>query len=52
MMPDARFVFQDWFEMNPPTLMMSLIALIEKSHNNPSLSQNLQLFLRNSYRKL
>lgn len=52
MMPDSRFVFQDWFEMNPPTLMMSIISLIKKSESDIFLSQKVELFLQNFYRKL
>jgi hypothetical protein len=33
LMPDAKFVYQDMFEMNPPTLIMPILALIEKINN-------------------
>lgn len=36
-MPDSRFIFQDWFEMNPPTLMISLLEVIEKSGSDSAL---------------
>lgn len=36
-MPDATYVFQDWFEMNPPTLLIPILHLINnpcpKTHN-------------------
>ena len=31
LMPEAKFIFQDTFEMNPPTLMLPILSLIEKS---------------------
>jgi hypothetical protein len=52
MMPDSRFVFQDWFEMNPPTLMLSLISLIKKCQGNDVLNERLNLFFINYYRRL
>ena len=34
LMPDAKFVYQDMFEMNPPTLIMPILALIDKINND------------------
>lgn len=28
-MPDAKFIFQDIFEMNPPTFILPILKLIE-----------------------
>lgn len=29
MMPDSRFVFQDVFELNPPTIVVPILKLLE-----------------------
>jgi hypothetical protein len=34
LMPELKFVYQDIFEMNPPTLIMPIISLIEKVQAN------------------
>jgi mannosyl-oligosaccharide glucosidase len=34
LMPEIKFVYQDIFEMNPPTLILPILSLIEKSKNN------------------
>jgi hypothetical protein len=31
MMPEMKFVYQDIFEMNPPTLILPILTLIEKA---------------------
>jgi hypothetical protein len=36
MMPDEKFVYQDWFEMNPPTLMLPLLSLLEQAKTSKS----------------
>lgn len=51
-MPDERFVFQDWFEMNPPTLVLPILSLIEKAKNDEKLDKELELFLKNNFHKL
>ena len=33
-MPEAKFIYQDMFEMNPPTLILPIVTLIEKIKNN------------------
>jgi hypothetical protein len=30
-MPEIKFVYQDIFEMNPPTLLLPILTFIEKS---------------------
>ena len=30
LMPEAKFIYQDMFEMNPPTLILPILTLIEK----------------------
>lgn len=30
LMPEAKFIYQDMFEMNPPTLIIPILALIQK----------------------
>ena len=30
LMPELKFVYQDIFEMNPPTLILPILSLIEK----------------------
>jgi mannosyl-oligosaccharide glucosidase len=34
MMPDEKFVYQDWFEMNPPTLMLPLLSMMKLSKSD------------------
>jgi hypothetical protein len=37
MISQEKYVYQDWFEMNPPTLMMPLLSMIELSRSNAKL---------------
>ena len=30
LMPELKFIYQDTFEMNPPTLILPILALIER----------------------
>jgi len=31
-MPDSRFIFQDVFELNPPTIVMPILKLLESKN--------------------
>ena len=33
LMPEMKFIYQDTFEMNPPTLILPFLSLLEKAHN-------------------
>ena len=53
MMPDSTYIFQDWFEMNPPTLMLPILYLIQnKDQFSNDIRQQTNGFIMNNYKKL
>jgi hypothetical protein len=55
MMPEVKFVYQDIFEMNPPTLIMPILKLIDlaaQGELSPETQADLNSLLRQNYWKL
>ena len=53
MMPDSTYIFQDWFEMNPPTLMLPILYLIQNQDQFPNeIRQQTNGFIMSNYKKL
>ena len=53
MMPDHSYIFQDWLEMNPPTLMLPLIYLIENQQQYDENTKERSLaFMKDNFRNL
>ncbi len=53
MMPDSRFIYQDVFELNPPTIVMPVLKLLElQAELSPESSLKLQTLLENHFPSL
>lgn len=55
MMPEVKFIYQDTFEMNPPTLLLPLITLTEQAEQgllSPQTKQLLDDLLNEHYWRL